>query len=182
MYIVQQKWNYKFDSDYAYSKHGPGERGVSSSMEKQQHWTMGPATVNSENVQSSQGNLHLSLNQKMLNNAQLKDGFKNVWQERFQDMSLPSSFSTSTSSMVSKYWLQGRGEKSRFLPGLQQTCKMSQSESLLGFRNTLQWLGYFWEAKLALKEQRKRLNELAMMISLNTKEILNVSCYHSVYP
>lgn len=35
-----------------------------------------------------------------------------------KDMSLPLPFSTSTSSMVSKYWLQGNGEKSRFLPGL----------------------------------------------------------------
>lgn len=42
------------------------------------------------------------------------------WQTQVagEDISLPFSFSTSTSSMVSKYWLQGRGEKSLFRPGL----------------------------------------------------------------
>lgn len=32
---------------------------------------------------------------------------------------MPVSFSTTTSSIDSKYWLQSTGEKSRFLPGLQ---------------------------------------------------------------
>lgn len=40
-----------------------------------------------------------------------------------KDISLPVSFSTTTSSIDSKYWLQSTGEKSRFLPGLQDKKK-----------------------------------------------------------
>lgn len=49
---------------------------MSSSMEKQQDWTVGPAAVNSENVQSGQGNLYWSSNQKILHKGQLSDAFR----------------------------------------------------------------------------------------------------------
>lgn len=81
---------------------------------------MGTATIKSENVQNSQRKSNLSSNQNQNEQkGQLSTLSKTViLQKKFKDMSLPCSFSTSTSSMVSKYWLQGRGEKSRFLPGL----------------------------------------------------------------
>lgn len=48
------------NSYYAHSKHCPGECRVASSMEQEQHRTMGTTAVNSENVQSGQGNTYQS--------------------------------------------------------------------------------------------------------------------------
>lgn len=51
--------------------------------------------------------------------------------EKKKDISLPVSFSTTTSSIDSKYWLQSTGEKSRFLPGLQDRKKFHKKELFL---------------------------------------------------
>lgn len=78
---------------------------MSSPMEEEKDWTMGTTTINSENVQSSQRKSYLSPNQnQILKKGQLSTLLKTLkLQEKFKDMSLPCSFSTSTSSMVSKY-------------------------------------------------------------------------------
>lgn len=114
-------------------------------MEEEKDRTMGTATINSENVKNSQRKSYLSSNQNQnQQKGQLSTLSKTVeLQEKFKDMSLPCSFSTSTSSMVSKYWLQGRGEKSRFLPGLwnKTHAKCHSIWICSNFLNTMERLG-----------------------------------------
>lgn len=56
-----------FSNSYnAHSEHSPGECRVASSMEQEQHRTMGTTAVNSENVQWSQGNTYVTKSKQML--------------------------------------------------------------------------------------------------------------------
>lgn len=54
---------------------------------------------------------------------------------------MPVSFSTTTSSIDSKYWLQSTGEKSRFLPGLKE------KNNSIGKRSIISLLLYLYTLK-----------------------------------